>query len=379
MTEKGRCLASQEIREMIKRKKIVSSGKIDKKQIKPSTFEPTVGENVFVITDSNLFRPANGERVEEALARLNKSDIKEYDIRDGFDLHVGFSYLFPLRERPILDPLKNERIRSSTRSSFGRMFYNIRTLSSGNSRYETLFPGHEATELDLWLFVQPQAFNGIIRTGDSLTHSKILTGYDPRLTDAEIKDAVENNPILWDKYDEGKQADHVIDEGLELNLDLLGWGKEGIVALKTKKNPEEIDFREIGKYEPLEFFEPVRIDSYGGISIGNEHCLFSSWEYLTVPENMNAELVAHSPVGFIGPLHRAGFVNNGHKGPLVFEITPYETVNIHMRRGMKMPISYLNFYRTAIPDVSYSKTGYFHEQRGICLPKQFKQIDWDNL
>ena len=72
MKNKGFCLASQDIRELIKKGDIKTS-KDYEKRIQPSSFEPVIGDEGFIIdAEKYLFRPRDSESVYKTLLRLPK-------------------------------------------------------------------------------------------------------------------------------------------------------------------------------------------------------------------------------------------------------------------------------------------------------------------
>lgn len=66
------CLASQEIRMLIKNNILVAPN-FDESKIQPSSFEPTIGNEVFILdTEGGLFRPQEDQTIYRTLLELPK-------------------------------------------------------------------------------------------------------------------------------------------------------------------------------------------------------------------------------------------------------------------------------------------------------------------
>jgi predicted NUDIX family phosphoesterase/deoxycytidine triphosphate deaminase len=375
----GFCLSSQEIRARIKSDNptlIVPS--FDENRIQPSSFEPVLSDELFILDTEigGIFRPQSNEQIYRTLLQLPGRRRKREDISNGFEINKGFTYLIPLEERIILS--KGERNKSSPKSSFGRIFLQSRLLADYNLCFDEInFQYKTDCELNMWLLVQPHVFNMIIYPGLSFNQLRFLTGKNPQLTPAELELECEKNPLLYDKGD--KQlipSKPIITDGLQIHLDLSGKNTGGIVGLRARHNPTPIDLRKKEEYEAELFFEPIKSDKSIMIKRG-EHYLFSSKEVLRIPSRLDVELKSHSHIGLTGPLHFAGFIDNGFEGDLVFEIRSDELSGMELVDGM--PVSNLDVFRTKVPDKLYGKaigSNYF-EQIGPKPAKFFKPFDFN--
>jgi dCTP deaminase len=377
MAKKGCCLASQEIREMVRDAVII--GDVEEENIQPSSFDPTIGNECFILdTRGGLFRPRNDEPVSRSLSRLPARQRQMIDISDGFEIKQGASYLFPLKER-ISNPGVFRFARSSPKSSFGRVFPNTRLLTDYNDAFDEIDNFPSGVDLMSWLLVQPLAFNLIVSPGLSFNQMRFFKGYDARLSPSEIAEEWENAPLLHNKNLEdrlGTPCDLRVSETLGIHLDLDGTATEGIVALWARKNPSPIDLRKKGYYPPEEFFQPMRAVDKSLVIEPGEHYLIASKEVLEVPPCLNVELRSHSRQGANADLHRAGFIDNGFKGDLVFEITSSEPTSIRLDDGM--PIGELDIFRTTDSDKVYgpSSGSHYQSQIGPRVAKYFRAFDF---
>ena len=97
---------------------------------------------------------------------------------------------------------------------------------------------------------------------------------------------------------------------------------------------------------------------------------------LKIPPHLNTELEAHSHIGITGPLHFAGFIDNGFEGDLVFEVRSDELSNMALEH--EMPISRLNVFRTELPDKIYGTSigSNYQGQVGPKPAKYFQEFDF---
>jgi dCTP deaminase len=374
------CLASQEIRSLIERG-VLYSPTLNESRIQPSSFDSIIGDEMFILdTEGGLFRPQENQSVYKTLLKLPKRRRQQVNISGGFEVKKGYSYLLRLEEK-----IKREElvrfILSSPKSSIGRLFPNTRLLADYNAGFDEIhnFPKSQ-DYLDLWLLFQPLAFNAIISPGLSLNQLRFFSGPGAKLSPQEILEEWKNNPLLWLKNPNGglnPVTTPTITNALQIHLDLEGGETGSIVALKARKNPPPIDLRKSKESLAEEYFEPLKAKK-GELTLKvGEHYLLASKEVLKIPPHLSAELGAYSHLGLSGPLHRAGFVDNGFIGDLVFEVTSQESTNISLRHNT--PIGELNIFRTVIPDKVYSEGlgSHYYQQKGPKIAKYFDSFDFE--
>lgn len=411
---KAYCLVSQQLREKIKKgyilgqpgigtkKKKVGKGK-NKRTIKifsddtledriqPSSFEPRIGDEIFILDTEELgtFRPGKNEEVNEAISNLSKRQAQRVDINKGFVLQQGFTYAIPLLDR--IKIKKNEWIKSSPKSSMGRIFLDVKMLSDYNPRMDEItYHNNVGRVIQPWLLVQPKAFNVRIYPELTLNQLRFFNGLGSTLTSPEIEEEFSENPLLYQRSTKYQRHPSLIssnpiitERGLELNLDLMGIGNH-LIALKARQTPGVIDltkYRENAEHKTNDFFEPLYNRGEGLLLEKGCHYLFSSLELLDIPPHLSAELVSYSDKGLEGTLDLAGFIDNGYNSSLVFEIIPTKSGRIGRRGETILPISDLIFYRTQIvgskpliPDKVYGEASgsAYQDKRGIEPAKYFQ-------
>lgn len=374
----GMTVSSTTIRGWLHDKKILASP-IDESKVQPSSFEPTLSKDIFILdTDNGLFRPRENEDVYTTLLRMPKRQRQYVQNSSGFELKKGFSYLIRLNETLSLD--ENVLIKSSPKSSLGRLFINTRLLCDFNASYDEAVCRQE--DSSLWLLVQPLAFNVIVHEGLSLNQLRFSYG-NSLLYAEDLQKELKKHPLLFavnhaEKDPAKKYVPCPKQQGstLYIHLDISGQNASGIIGLRAKHNPMPIDLQHVQHYPAEDFFEPIKGEKGSFLLKKGEYYLMVSKEYMKIPSHLNVELKSYSHLGFHGPLHFAGFIDNGFEGDLVFEVRSDEQSHMLLQDGM--PISALDVYRCEEPDKIYGKSigsNYF-SQMGPRVSKYFTPFDY---
>ncbi len=393
---RGYSLVSQQIREKIRRGDLsvpeTNLSRDEKgwfretgleQRIQPSSFEPTLGTQAFVldIEQQSVFGVGTHQTVYRALLQLPRRQRPEVDITGGFEMKIGFNYLLSLNERVTLR--KDEHLESSPKSSSGRLLPIVRMLADYSPSFDECHYQHaQGVPLQTWLLVQPTAFNLIVHPGLTLNQLKFSVGKDVSLTQSELMAELSKNPLLQIKGEQGRlrpASPIVIDDGMQISLDLTGEHTSGIVALRARRNPEPIDMSRVKFYDAEDFFEPVELKD-GKIKLhGGERYLLASRGVLTIPAHLNAKLRRHYGTGIRGTWDEAGFIDNGFRGDLVFEGSFNEAGGVTLEARDARPVSCLEFFRVAeTPDKVYGKGigSNYQGQLGPRVSKHFRSFDY---
>jgi predicted NUDIX family phosphoesterase/deoxycytidine triphosphate deaminase len=326
-----------------------------------------------------LFRNPNNETVFKNLYRLPNRKRQKVSIQDGYELKRGFSYLIPLREKIMLE--KDMFVKSSPKSSLGRLFINTRLIADYNPAFNEINSMYcQEKPLQLWLYVQPLAFNVIVYPKISLNQLRFFKGHQSQFSPVQLIEELKENPIIYTLDAKGDKvpAKQIVTDGLTIHLNLSGKRSHGVVGLRARNNPIPIDLSKKNEYDIEDFFEPIINKNKITITRG-EYYLLSSKEVLKVPEHLSIELRDYSQVGFLGPLHFAGFIDNGFEGDLVYEIRSDE-LSRELELMHNMPVSKLDIYRTTKPDKIYGEsTNNYKYQIGPKPAKYFKSLDYKHL
>ena len=376
-------LASQHIRDMITEGKIIipnadlsrnSDGNFIsadiEQRVQPASFEPTVAGFVYVLEpESGTFTPEGG-RIIDAISSMPTQRARKVNIEGGYELKRGYTYLLPLNESLILK--EGEYVRSSPKSSIGRLFLDLRMVSDFSRSYNTV-PGRvHNVEVSMFLLVQPLAFNVIVHPNQVLNQLRFFRGLDCELTNSEISALLNESlrPIAMLKG-ETMFTQRPLHEGLFLHYGLVP-DALGFVAYRALRNPDPIDLgKPAESYERSAYFEGLK-DSEDLRFLPGENYIMRTAEMLDIPPEHNAELEFESVSAVRGHKHYAGFIDPGFHGDLVAEFTPSEKHIIKLSHGLVL--SRVKVYRMLEkPDKIYGKKigSNYQSQVGARVAKYF--------
>jgi deoxycytidine triphosphate deaminase/predicted NUDIX family phosphoesterase len=370
------CLADFELREWAEQGKLVMSGTPEeiRRKIQPCSTDPVIGDEAFLIT--SVFMPDKNKSIYRTLLEMPSNQRLRIDL-DRDPLLPGHAYLVRLEEKLWLQG--REMGKCSPKSSGGRTFMNARQCADFNDGWDYIRSHGRDIMRDLWLLLQPEIFVSKLCPGISLNQLRIFTGPDAALTIPEILEEHRKHPLMYllDRDMKKTPAELVMsDTGIEINLDLQGLGTSGICALKAREVPKAVDFSQKGAAEWKTFFQALKAEE-NRLTAHERACyLLASQQLLDMPPHLSGELEEFSVRGIEGSLHRAGFIDPGFEGDLVFEVTikgRRECVLVH-----GMPMGHVRIYRNGTPERCYGKEigSHYYKQVGPKVAKYFTGVDW---
>ncbi len=354
-------------------------------RVQPGSFEPSLADEIFILDarDQGILRPRRDESVYRTLLQIPMRGRTRKNISGGFEVKTGFTYLVKLNES--ISPTNSgdgvNYIRSSPKSSNGRLFPRTRFLVDYCPGFDEVYRFSAGGVMDMWLLVQPTKFNLVLWPGLSLNQLRFFSG-DAKLSDDELRKESRENPLLYGKTADGELVPieleyEAILDGLRLNLDVSGNNTHGVFGLRARNNPDPIDLSKTEFYSAEDYFEPMLSKGKNSLRRG-EHYLLNSQEVLRVPAHLSAELRKHSRQGIEGRTHDAGFVDEGFSGDVVFEVVPDEKEDMVIEQGT--PFSSLDFFRTSEnPDKVYGEDigSNYQGQTGPRISKHFIDFDFE--
>ncbi len=175
-------------------------------RIQPASFEPSLADESFVLDTGSygLLRPRSGESVYRTLLQIPLRGRKRKTIINGFEVKSGHSYLVKLNEKIFL---RNSReitsIKSSPKSSIGRLFPKVRLLSDFNPSFDAVY-NFGGKSLDMWLLIQPLPFDLILWPGLTLNQLRFFHG-DAKLTDEDLREEFRKDSLFIKTLIEGRK------------------------------------------------------------------------------------------------------------------------------------------------------------------------------
>lgn len=357
-------LPVQALKALVREKEIAATQEIAPDQFQPASLDLRLGRVAYRVRAS--FLPGPHHTVEE---KLRVVAMHELDLSAGEVLERGCVYLVPLMERLALTSRMSAV--ANPKSSTGRLDVFTRLITDYASEYDRVAAGYKGP---LYAEIAPRTFSILVRPGTRLSQLRVRRG-SPLASDRALKALHQQAPLVH-----GGDGAPDIKEGIAVTIDLAGERQGGLIGFKARKHADLIDADAVGRYDPLDFWEPLyrRRDPWI-ILDPDEFYIMVSREAVTVPPNAAAEMVPFNP--WVGEFraHYAGFFDpgfgyaeaGGAGSRAVLEIRSRE-VPFVMEHGQT--VARLIYERlTARPERLYGAgIGSNYQAQGLKLSKQFK-------
>ena len=345
-------------------------------QFQPASVDLRLGKKAYRIQSS--FLPEN-EAVEDKLKDVLLYDV---DLEKGGVLEKGTIYLIPLLEELVLP--KKIKGRTNPKSSTGRLDMFTRVIIDHGHRFDEITPGYRGK---MYLEVIPRSFPVRVQEGLSLNQLRLIQG-DPEISDKTLKAHYKKNPILHNSDAIPIDLSQVkVDGGLFIGVDLVGNGKNSIIAYKAKTNSSVIDLSKVNHYSPLDFWEPIYSQKKNRLILEPESFyIMMSKEKICIWPHLLAEMIAYDPNSGELRTHYAGFFGGGfgwrgedspRQGTrAVMEVRPHD-VPFMVEDGQT--VCRLKFEKViAAPSRVYGKEiESNYQSQGLTLSKYFKAAETD--
>ena len=210
-----------------------------------------------------------------------------------------------MKERLALPP--NVRGKANPKSSTGRADVFTRVITDGGYRFDEVAAGYEG---NLYLEVVPLSFPVRVREDLSLNQLRLSTGRT-ELGDEEVREFHERQPILFSQGVAVPADQLAMSGGLFLGLDLRG-DQTGRVGYRARGSAPLLDLTQVGAADPEQYWEMVRHEDGERIVLTpKQFYLLMSYESVTVPPSLAAEMTAYDPTSGELRTHYAGFFDPG--------------------------------------------------------------------
>jgi dCTP deaminase len=225
--------------------------------------------------------------------------------RGGTVLETNRPYLIPLIEGLRLPGEVSGK--ANPKSSTGRLDVFTRVITDGGSRFDEIRPGYRGP---LYLEVVPLSFAVKVREELALNQLRLSVG-GSRLTDDEIRELHEREPILFRDGKPVPAGELVTSNGLFLSLDLRG-EEGGRVGYRGRENARVLDMARTEPYRWEDYWDPViREEGDRVVLAPGRFYLLLSQEAVRIPPGYAAEMSAYDPTSGELRTHYAGFFDPG--------------------------------------------------------------------
>lgn len=282
--------------------RVIDAGKyvIPAQNVQPASLDLRLGEVAYRIRCS--FLPG----VHTVEDRMKDLIIDEIDLRrEGSVLETNRPYLIPLKEHVKLPD--GVRAKANPKSSTGRADVFTRVITDHSSRFDDVRAGYEG---QLYLEVVPLSFPVLVREDLSLNQLRLSVG-QTQLSDQEILAEHATRPLLFADGKPVANRDLGLSSGMFLSLNLHG-DRKGGVGWRARASAPLLDMNKMGSTDPDQFWERVvREDGDRVVLNPKNFYLLMSYEAVTIPPTLAAEMTAYDPTSGELRTHYAGFFDPG--------------------------------------------------------------------
>lgn len=279
---------------------IRADGGIPLQNLQPASLDLRLGSIAYELRCS--FLPTH-QTVRERIA--GNLVTGELDLSGGGSvLARGRPYLVPLKEHLALPP--DVRARANPKSSTGRADVFTRVITDNSVRFDDIRAGYKG---GLYLEIVPLSFPVRVREDLSLNQLRLSVGR-AGLDDEAILAYHQKQPLLFTPRAEVKSENLILSGGLFLGLDLHD--RDGRVGYRARSNPPVLDLTQVGHADPRDYWDWVGSEKEARVVLEpRRFYLLMSYEAVTIPPDLAAEMTAYDPTSGELRTHYAGFFDPG--------------------------------------------------------------------
>jgi dCTP deaminase len=356
-------LPYQAIRQAVREGVICGAPDILPDQLQPASIDLRLGPVAYRVRAS--FLPGGGRSVRE---KLDQFRMHEIDLTRGAVLERGCVYIVQLVEWLRL-PSRISAL-ANPKSSTGRLDIFTRLITDRASAFDRVEPGYQGP---LYAEIAPRTFSILVREGSRLNQLRLRRG-SPSSSGAALRNLQSAEKLVTAA---GDVPVTIMEDRIGVTLD-LECAELGLTGWRAKKHTDIIDIDRRALYEVEDFWEPIRANpKYGLILDPDDFYILSTREFVKVPRDWAAEMVAYDTMVGEFRVHYAGFFDPGfgegagNESKAVLEVRSHE-VPFLLEHGQL--VGWLRYERLAqSPDRAYGEgIGSSYQRQGLALAKQFK-------
>jgi dCTP deaminase len=360
-------LPSQELERLIRvSKDIAALEPILDDQIQPASLDLRLGSVAYRVRAS--FLPGKQSTVQEKLDQLA---MHKMDITSGGVLERGCVYIVPLLESIALRHRMSAM--GNPKSSTGRLDIFTRLITDRGTEFDRV---REQYKGPLYAEISPRTFSVLVRRGSRLNQLRIRQG-SPSTDDEKMRRLQDQFQLVGSNV---KEDD--IRNGVPITVDVRGEKSGGVIGFKAKTHSGLIDIDKERQYDVLDFWEPVRAPTHGGLVLDPaDFYILASTGSVRVPATHAAEMIAYDTLVGEFRVHYAGFFDPGFGEPeaggegarAVLEVRSYEVPFIIEHGQVVGRLVYERL--TSPPSRLYGRgVNSSYQRQGIALSKHFKSL-----
>lgn len=370
-------LPSQEIRELIHNRKILSPLAIDDSQIQPASIDLRLGNVAYRVQAS--FLPSRTSTIKSKIDTLKLAEI---DLTRPALLERGAVFVIPVVESLALP--YDIGGAANPKSTTGRLDIFTRLVTEGgfdfeqhDYQFEQVPKGYKG---GLYVEVVSRTFPILLSAGAKLNQLRFVRGNPPAATDNALERYEQQEGLVY--FENGDApAKAVLSGGLRMSIDLQGSGASSVVAYKAKRHSPAVDLSKAGAHDAALFWDAIAAPASKRLVLDpGDFYILASRERISVPSNWAAEMTQFDPSIGEFSVHYAGFFDPGFGYGTAGEIKG--TKAVLEVRAHEVPIlledaqvvgRLLYHKMAAVPEKLYGQAiGSSYQQQGLALSKQFR-------
>ncbi|MDE3169687.1 MAG: 2'-deoxycytidine 5'-triphosphate deaminase [Acidobacteriota bacterium] len=370
-------LPSQEIRELIHNRKILSPLAIDDAQIQPASIDLRLGNVAYRVQAS--FLPSRTSTIK---SKIDDLKLAEIDLTRPALLERGAVFVIPVVESLALP--YDIGGAANPKSTTGRLDIFTRLVTEGgfdfeqhDYQFEQVPKGYKG---GLYVEVVSRTFPILASAGAKLNQLRFVRGNPPAATDNALERFEQQEGLVY--FENGDApAKAVLSRGLRMSIDLQGSGASSVVAYKAKRNCPAVDLSKAGAHDATLFWDAITAPATKRLVLDpGDFYILASRERISVPSNWAAEMTQFDPSIGEFSVHYAGFFDPGFGYGTAGEIKG--TKAVLEVRAHEVPIlledaqvvGRLMYHKMAsVPEKVYGQAiGSSYQQQGLALSKQFR-------
>ncbi|MGV6800611.1 MAG: 2'-deoxycytidine 5'-triphosphate deaminase [bacterium] len=283
----------QSLQRAVQQGHVILTSKSSQTTIQPSSLDLRLGSRAWRLRAS--FLPGKSQKVQECLT--DDMVLHEIDLRQGAVLERGCVYLVELQEQ--LNLPSDITAHANPKSSTGRIDVFTRLVTDRAAAFEKVAAGYRGP---LYVEIAPRTFSIKVRQGSSLNQLRLRRG-GGFLSDQDLASLHKRVCLA------GEGA--TIADGLTLTVNIAAKAGETI-GYRARRHAGLIDVDQVGVLALADYWEPVQVLKGRRIILDpGEFYILASREWLRIPPDMAAEMVAIDPLLGEFRVHYAGFFDPG--------------------------------------------------------------------
>lgn len=358
-------LPIQAIKNLVREGNVTSTAEIAADQYQPASLDLRLGDVAYRVRAS--FLPGPQAAVLDKIRALDGYAI-DLTRREGAVLERGCVYVIPLQESVALKgPVTGL---ANPKSSAGRLDLLTRLIVDNSAAFDRIEQNYSGP---LFVELAPRTFSIVVRKGSRLNQLRFLRGSGV-VASSELQRRFDEGALVSPRTQQSQLRNGMV----SVTIDLEGSGRDSLIGYRAQKHTDRIDVDKLKAYRAADFWDPIHnLGDRPIILDPNDFYILGTREFVCVPPEFAAEMVAYDTTVGEFRVHYAGFFDpgfgygpGGPQSKAVLEVRSHE-VPFMLEHGQT--IGWLRYDRmAATPEKLYgSQMGSNYQNQGLALAKQF--------